>query len=186
MVGNNKMKYRYAMVVDTKKCVGCGNCVVACRTENRVPDGLNRDWVVEEVSGFFPNVFMELRSERCNHCEKPPCVDACPTGASHVKKGSNITLVQKDKCTGCKACIAACPYDVRFIMPEGYVGKCTFCDHRVEQGLDTACVSVCPTHCLYFGDLNNPLSQVSKLLRGRKYKVLAPEAGTWPMLYFLV
>ncbi|HLE10033.1 MAG: tetrathionate reductase [Bdellovibrionales bacterium RIFOXYD12_FULL_39_22] len=181
-----KQKHKYAMVIDTRKCVGCGNCVVGCKMENRVPEGLHRDWVVEEVHGTYPNISVELRSERCNHCINPPCVYACPTGASHVKSGQNITLVDRDKCTGCKACIAACPYDVRFIMPEGYVGKCTFCDHRVEQGLDPACVSVCPTHCMHFGDLNNPLSKVSKLLASRKYKLLAPEAGTGPQLYFLL
>ncbi|RME81461.1 MAG: 4Fe-4S dicluster domain-containing protein, partial [Planctomycetota bacterium] len=84
---------RYAMVIDTLKCIGCGDCVVACKTENKVPQGFCRDWIVEEVTGTFPHLHMEYRSERCNHCLNPPCVHACPTGASHVKKGTNITLV---------------------------------------------------------------------------------------------
>ncbi|RME85693.1 MAG: 4Fe-4S dicluster domain-containing protein, partial [Planctomycetota bacterium] len=134
----------------------------------------------------FPHLHMEYRSERCNHCLNPPCVHACPTGASHVKKGTNITLVYPDLCTGCKACIAACPYDARFVMPEGYVSKCTFCDHRLEEGLLPACVSVCPTHCMHFGDLNDPLSEVSQLLKRRKWKVLASEAGTKPQVYYLI
>ena len=176
---------RYVMVIDTKRCIGCGDCVVACKTENQVPEGLHRDWIVEEVSGVFPILRSEYRSERCNHCANPPCVYACPTGASFIKPGTNITLVHPEKCTGCKACIAACPYDARFLMPQGYVGKCTFCDHRVDQGLDPACVSVCPTHCMYFGDANDPDSEVSKLIRTRANKTLKPEAGTDPCIYYL-
>ncbi|MCM2322795.1 MAG: 4Fe-4S dicluster domain-containing protein [Oligoflexia bacterium] len=180
------MAKRYGMVIDTVKCIGCGDCVIACKTENKVPEGLHRDWVVEEVSGEFPTLHLEFRSERCNHCENPPCVHACPTGASYVQQGSNITLVDGGKCTGCKACVAACPYDARFIMPEGFIGKCTFCLHRVEKGEQPACVSVCPAHCMTFGDLNDPSSEVSRLLRSRKSKTLAPEAGTRPSIHYLV
>ncbi len=176
---------KYAMVIDSKVCVGCGACVVACKSENAVPEGLHRDWVVEEVSGTFPGLFMEIRSERCNHCSKSPCVEACPTGASHFKEGTNIVLVDSGKCTGCKACMAACPYNARFVMPEGYVGKCTFCNHRVEADDIPACASVCPTHAINFGNLNNPLSTVSRLLNSRKYKTLIPKAGTKPNIYYL-
>jgi len=176
---------KYAMVIDTRTCIGCGACVIACKTENEVPEGLNRDWVVEEVSGEFPNLFMELRSERCNHCSNPPCVKTCPTGASYIKKGTNIVLVNPDRCTGCKACIAACPYDARFIMPDGYISKCTFCEHRLRHGLDPACVVACPSHTIVFGDLNDPSSEVLKLLKTRKYKTLVPETGTEPNIFYL-
>lgn len=185
MKGKNKK--RYGMVIDTNTCVGCGACVVACKTENRVPEGVFRGWVMEEVSGKFPNLRMEIRSERCNHCSNAPCVTFCPTGASHVKEGSNIVLVDPKKCSGCKACIAACPYGARYVMPkEGYISKCTFCEHRVEKGIATACTLVCPTRSIVFGDLNDPLSQVSKLLKKRKHKALVPEAGTQPNIYYLV
>ena len=177
---------KYAMVIDTKLCVGCGACVVACKTENEVPEGLHRDWVVEEVTGTFPDLFMEIRSERCNHCSSAPCIQSCPTGASHNKKGSNIVKVEPGKCTGCKACMASCPYNARFVMPEGYISKCTFCDHRVEQGLDPACSTVCPAHAIHFGDLNDRNSTVSKLLRSRKYKTNIPGAGTEPNVYYLI
>jgi Fe-S-cluster-containing dehydrogenase component len=180
------MKKHYAMVIDTLTCIGCSDCVVACKTENKVPDGLHRDWVVEEVTGQFPHLSLEFRSERCNHCENPPCVYACPTGASYVYPDTNITLVKENKCTGCKACIAACPYDARFVMPEGYIGKCTFCIHRVAEGKDPACVSVCPTHCMHFGDLNDPTSEVNRLLRERRSKTLTPEAGTKPSIFYLI
>jgi Fe-S-cluster-containing dehydrogenase component len=175
---------RYAMVIDTRLCVGCMNCVVACKTENNVPDGFCRDWITESVYGEFPDVRMEIRSERCNHCGNPPCVHCCPTGASHQRAGG-IVMVTKDKCIGCKACMAACPYDARFTHPDGYVSKCTFCHHRVEQGLNPACVSVCPTHCMHFGDVDDPRSEVSALLRMRPHHALLPEAGCRPHVFYL-
>ena len=177
----------YAMVIDTRLCIGCCDCVVACKTENKVPEGLNRDWVVEATQGTYPNLKTEFRSERCNHCSHATCVYMCPTGASHHWNGTNIVLVDPNKCTGCKACIAACPYVARLIMhPGGYIDKCTFCHHRVEKGLDPACVSTCPTHCMYFGLLDDPSSNVSELLRTREYKVLAPETGNQPNVYYLI
>jgi Fe-S-cluster-containing dehydrogenase component len=99
------------MVIDTALCVGCSDCVVACKTENDVPEGFCRDWITEEARGQFPTVRLEIRSERCNHCGDAPCVSCCPTGASHVHDYGGVVLVDKDKCIGCKACVAACPYD---------------------------------------------------------------------------
>ncbi|RME50743.1 MAG: 4Fe-4S dicluster domain-containing protein [Deltaproteobacteria bacterium] len=161
------------------------DCVVACKTENDVPEGYNRDWIVEAVSGRFPDLTMEIRSERCNHCDNPPCVHCCPTGASHVNDFGNLVLVHHELCIGCKACLASCPYDARFIHPDGYADKCTFCVHRLERGEDPACVSVCPTHCMYFGDLDDPKSTVSRLLASRKHHALKEEAGTKPRIFYL-
>lgn len=176
---------RYGMVIDTLKCVGCSDCVVACQTENNVPIGYCRDWIVESVQGSYPNTTLELRSERCNHCDNAPCVRCCPTGASH-QLDNGIVLVTGNECIGCGACIESCPYDARYQHPDGYVDKCTFCHHRLEAGELPACVSVCPTKCMYFGDLDNPNSEVSKLLKNRKHKTLAPEAGTKPKIYYLI
>ena len=176
---------RYAMAIDTKKCVGCSDCVVACQTENDVPLGYCRDWVVESMNGTYPQLEMEIRSERCNHCENAPCVRCCPTGASHIVKGGIVKVTPND-CIGCAACIESCPYDARYTHPKGYVDKCTFCHHRVEAGQEPACVAVCPTKCMYFGDLDDQDSPVSRILKKRKYKVLAPEAGTKPHVYFLI
>ena len=173
------------MVIDTKKCVGCSDCVVACQTENDVPIGYCRDWITETVNGSYPSIELELRSERCNHCDNSPCVRCCPTGASHYAEGGTV-LVTKNECIGCGACIESCPYDARYQHPDGYIDKCTFCNHRVKEGLLPACVSVCPTKCMYFGDLDNSHSEVSQLLRNRKYKTLAPEAGTKPQVYYLI
>jgi Fe-S-cluster-containing dehydrogenase component len=176
---------RFGMVIDTAKCVGCMDCVVACKTENGVPEGYNRDWIVQDVTGSFPILHMEIRSERCNHCDTPPCVYCCPTGASHVHSLGGVVLVEHNMCIGCKACLASCPYDARFIHPDGYADKCTFCIHRVEKGLDPACVSVCPTRCMAFGDLDDPNSEVSKLLASRKFHSLVPDAGTRPQIFYL-
>jgi Fe-S-cluster-containing dehydrogenase component len=176
---------RFGMVIDTVRCVGCTDCVVACKTENRVPEGFCRDWIETEVAGAFPTPRLEIRSERCNHCDQPPCVTCCPTGASHVEEYGRVVLVDHERCIGCKACLAACPYDARFIHPQGYADKCTFCMHRVKQGLLPACVAVCPTRCMHFGDLDDPNSEVSRLLASRRSHTLLPEAGTGPRVHFL-
>ena len=176
---------RYAMVIDTKKCVGCCDCVVACQTENDVPIGKSRDWVKESISGKYPKLEREIRSERCNHCENSPCVRCCPTSASHYDDGG-IVMVNAADCIGCSACIQSCPYNARYTHPKGYVDKCTFCLHRVRKGEKPACVSVCPTNTMYFGDLNEPSNGLSDMLKKRKFKVLTPEAGTGPQVYFLI
>jgi len=176
----------YGMVVDTRTCVACAACVIACKTENNVAEGFSRDWIFTATSGSFPNLEMEIRSERCNHCEDAPCVSVCPTGASHYGPGGTVQVTES-KCTGCKACIAACPYDARFIDPRsGVIDKCTFCVHRVENGTPTtACQEVCPTKSIYFGDLNDPESEVSRLVRTRQAYALLPDAGTRPKHFFL-
>ncbi len=179
------MSPRYAMAVDTRRCVGCNACVIGCKTENALPEGCFRDWIAEEVHGTFPDLSMQIRSERCNHCADTPCVAACPTGASHVAEGGTV-LVTASKCTGCKACMASCPYDARSVHPDGHVDKCTFCLHRVKAGKLPACVEVCPTRTLTFGDLNDPSSAVAKLVATRRFNVLQPGAGTRPHVFFLV
>jgi Fe-S-cluster-containing dehydrogenase component len=178
------MRKRYAMAVDTRRCVACNACVIACKTENRVPNGGFRCWTVQETSGTFPDLALEVRSERCNHCADAPCVSACPTGASFVGEGGAVA-VDKRKCTGCKACIASCPYGARYVHADGHVDKCTFCLHRTEKGKAPACVETCPTRALTFGDLADPESAVAGLVRGRKVKTLRPEAGTRPQVFLL-
>jgi Fe-S-cluster-containing dehydrogenase component len=179
------LRKRYVMVMDTRRCVGCQTCVLACKAENGVPLSGFRDWIVTETKGEFPHLAMEIRSERCMHCTNAPCVTNCPTGASHYSKGGTVQ-VDRALCTGCKACIAACPYDARYVHPDGYVDKCTFCLHRVSKGKSTACVDGCPTKALAFGDLNDPSSSVARLLHERESRLLRPDEGTEPNLYFLV
>ncbi len=176
---------RYAMAIDIQRCTGCQNCIVACKTENNVPDGYHRSWIAERVYGAYPSVRIEMLSQRCNHCEIPPCVACCPTGASHIHARDGIVVIDRAKCIGCKICLTACPYGARYIHPDGYGDKCTFCLPRIEKGLDPACVSVCSTHCMHFGDLDDPESEVSRLLLTRSSHVLLPEAGTKPHVHYL-
>jgi Fe-S-cluster-containing dehydrogenase component len=111
-------------------------------------------------------------------------VTACPTGASHYEDGG-IVVVSKELCVGCKACILACPYEARYIHPDGYVEKCTFCIQRVRESKDPACTTVCPTDALTFGDLDDPNSEVSAQLRKQQFKVLKEHEDTEPRVFFL-
>ena len=175
---------RLAMAIDTRKCIGCGDCVIACQNENRIPEGYTRSWLAETVTGVYPHVQAVFRSERCNHCDNAPCVRCCPTGSSYVSDNGTV-LVDPSKCIGCAACIESCPYDARVMHPDGYADKCTFCDHLVTKGEDPACVAVCPTNCMYFGDIDDAESEISQLLKRRSKENLIPEAGTKPQIYYL-
>jgi len=108
---------RFGMVIDNRKCVGGMDCVVACKTENDVPDGHCRDWIAKRVEGRMPDLRLTITSERCNHCDRPPCVTCCPTGASHVHDYGKVVLVDHDKCIGCKACARACPRNIITMVP---------------------------------------------------------------------
>jgi Fe-S-cluster-containing dehydrogenase component len=175
---------RYGMAIDLKTCVGCAACVVSCKVENNVDMRFSRDRIVQRVSGDFPNLQLKIFSERCNHCDNPPCVSNCPTGASHVIDGG-IVMVNQSRCTGCKACVASCPYDARFVNEDGFAEKCTFCNHRVEDGMKPACVSTCPTEAMLFGDLDNPNSPISRTLTARQNRPRTPETGIGPNVFYL-
>ena len=176
---------RYAMAIDLSLCVGCAACAVACKMENEVPPGVFNLWIREREVGEYPNLVVEFRPEQCLHCENPPCVPVCPTGASY-QTTDGVVLVATETCTACGACIAACPYDARYLHPAGYVSKCTFCAHRLEKGKVPACVETCPTYCRTFGDLEDPESPVAKALKAaERVDVLRPEQGTRPKLFYL-
>jgi tetrathionate reductase subunit B len=176
---------RYAMVIDLEACVGCSACAAACVLENEVPPGHNRLWIRQRELGKFPEITVEYRPEQCLHCENPPCVPVCPTGASY-KNADGLVLINYERCIACGACMAACPYDARFMNPAGYADKCTFCEHRLEKGQEPACVETCPTGCRVFGDLDDPESAVVLALeQAGRIDVLRPELGTSPKLFYL-
>lgn len=176
---------RYAMVIDQSRCIGCMACVVACKRENDVPPEVYRTRVLEIVQGNFPDLTTEMRSELCNHCDKSPCVSICPTGASHYEEDGTVQ-VDRDKCVGCKACITACPYNVRYVNEEhGYVDKCSFCQHRLQEGKKPACVTTCVGGSRIFGDLDDPKSEVSVILRKTSHRVLKKSIGTRPNVYYI-
>ncbi|MCE5333924.1 MAG: 4Fe-4S dicluster domain-containing protein [Desulfobacteraceae bacterium] len=175
---------RYAMVIDQRRCVGCMSCIIACGAENNVPRGYYRTRVLEIVSGEFPDLGMELRPEMCNHCDKPPCVYDCPTGASH-RAGDGTVQIDRKKCIGCKSCVVACPYNARYIHPEGFADKCSFCVHRLGQGKEPACVANCIGGSRIFGDLDDPGSVVSRILGEAGGTVLLGGAGCGPRVFYI-
>lgn len=176
----------YAMVIDTRKCVGCHACSVACKAEFEVPLGVHRSWVEYVEKGEYPNVSRSFLPRLCNQCSEPGCVSVCPTGATYKRKEDGIVVVDHDICIGCKYCMQACPYDVRFINPNtGTADKCDFCLHRVEQGLVPSCVNTCQGKARVFGDLNDPESEVSKLIATNPVTVLRPEMGTKPNVFYI-
>ncbi len=180
----NKQK-RYAMVIDLRKCVGCHACSVACKSENNVPLGVWRSWVKQVERGKFPNTQRHFLPRLCNHCEHPACVEACPTKASY-QRDDGVVLVHEERCIGCKLCMAACPYDARFVHPDKkIVNKCTFCEHRVDQGVVPSCVNTCQGKARIFGDLNDPTSDVAKLVARESVQVLKPELGTEPRVFYI-
>jgi Fe-S-cluster-containing dehydrogenase component len=180
---------RYAIVLDTKKCLNCKACTVACKFENNVAvgDESYRIWVTEmPLQGTFPHLHQEFRPSQCQHCENAPCERVCPTRATY-KTPEGVVLVDYKKCILCKACMVACPYDARFVsLRQEAVDKCTMCIHRVREGREPACVETCPPKVRSFGDLNDPDSEVSRLLASREYYQLKPGKNTHPRLFYVV
>jgi len=179
-------KKQYGMVIDTRRCIGCHACTVACKSEFDVPLGVNRSWVEYTEKGNYPAVQRTFLPRLCNHCSDPPCVKVCPTGATYKREEDGVVVVDPDICIGCKYCILACPYDARFLNElTGAADKCDFCLHRVKQGLVPACVNTCVGQARIFGDINDPGSAVSQLLAENAVTVLRREMGTRPNVYYI-
>lgn len=176
---------RFGMVIDPRRCLHCGACVVACKAENHVPAGKNRNRLEEREFGAYPSVRVAMAPAQCMQCDDAPCVRVCPTGAS-FRDANGVVLINADDCIGCRYCIEACPYEARYFDEEsGTVDKCTFCEHRVARGLEPACVATCPTRTRVFGDLDDPGSDVSRLVASGRADVRLAEAGTKPKVYYL-
>jgi len=175
---------KWAKVLDQTKCIGCHACTTACKSENEVPLGVNRTYVKYVDVGTFPQARRAFQVTRCNQCEDAPCVAACPTSAMYQRE-DGIVDFDKSICIGCKACIAACPYDAIFINPEDHSAeKCNFCTHRLEVGLEPACVVVCPTEAILVGDVNDPASRVSQIVNRESVNVRRPEKETRPKVFY--
>lgn len=174
----------WGKIIDQTRCIGCHACTTACKSENRVPLSVTRTYVKYVEVGRFPNVRRAYQVNRCNQCDDPPCVRTCPTGAMFVRT-NRIVDFNKARCIGCKACIAACPYDAIFINPEDNCAeKCNFCAHRLEVGLEPACVVVCPVEAITVGNLNDPATSVSRTVQQEAVTVRRPEKGTQPKLFY--
>ncbi len=176
----------YAMVIDTRRCIGCHACSVACKAEFEVPIGMTRSWVEYVEKGEYPHVTRHFLPRLCNQCSEPQCVTVCPTGATYKRKEDGIVVVDADICIGCKYCIQACPYDARFINPRtGTADKCDFCLHRIQKGIAPACVNTCQGKARIFGNMLDPESEVAKLIETEAVTVLRPEMGTKPNVYYI-
>lgn len=200
----------WAMVIDIEKCVGCGNCVRACKTENNVPlePYYFRTWVeryhvngediehpeVDSPNGGFDGFPEKYRAgdgsrnffvpKLCNHCAHSPCVQVCPVGATFVSP-DGVVLVDKKYCLGCRYCVQACPYGCRFIDPRTQtVDKCTLCYHRITKGLLPACVETCPTVARQLGDLKDPNDPIHAFLKDHKVQVLKPQMATGSKTFY--
>lgn len=150
-----------------------------------MPIGAFRTWVKYIEKGQFPNTRRYFNVLRCNHCDNAPCIRICPVTAL-FRRPNGIVDFDPEQCIGCKACMQACPYDALYINPyTNTAEKCNFCAHRVEVGLEPACVIVCPVQAIIAGDLDNPDSHISSLLGRQEVHVRKPEQGTLPKLFYI-
>ncbi len=195
------------MVIDLKRCVGCNSCTIACRAEHGTPVGIQYQRVEKYEVGKYPAARMQFRPIPCMHCQKPACLEVCPTGATY-QRDDGLVLIDHNKCMGCRYCVLACPYEVRQSLRsiDNYFGpatvtpyekikhqdldrgtavKCDFCVARLEQGRQPACVETCPAQARYFGNLDNPESEVSRLIALYRGAVLKEELGTKPSVYYI-
>jgi tetrathionate reductase subunit B len=199
----------WGMGIDIEKCIGCGNCVRACKEENDVPrepiyfrtwverytvrgDGIEHPTVESPDGGY--NGFKDQKPaddeksffvpKLCNHCAHSPCVQVCPVGAT-FESPDGVVLVDRTYCLGCRYCVQACPYGCRYIHPERQtVDKCSLCYHRITRGLTTACCETCPTGARLLGDLKNPKDPIHAFVREHKVQVLKPQMATGSKVYY--
>ncbi|QQE77218.1 4Fe-4S dicluster domain-containing protein [Alicyclobacillus sp. SO9] len=182
---DNEAPIRWGKVINQETCIGCHACSIACKMEHDVPLSVNRTYVKQVEVGTYPEVSRQFQITRCNQCDDAPCVPICPVTAM-FKRDDGIVDFDRDVCIGCKACIAACPYDAIYINPDvGSAEKCNFCAHRIDQGLEPACVIVCPVEAIVVGNLNDPDSEVLQLISRNKAEVRKPEKGTNPKVFYV-
>ncbi|MEM7454091.1 MAG: 4Fe-4S dicluster domain-containing protein [Planctomycetota bacterium] len=180
---------KYGWFIDTRRCFGCHGCEVACKAENDVPLGnFIRQTFYKDV-GEYPKVARMFLPMACQHCEDAPCVKACPCGALHKGSGGSV-VIDYDVCCGHATCVEVCPYGAIYIDPvANQAVKCHNCYHRVDEGMDPACATTCPSDAIYFGDLNDPDSKVSRAMsdaeeRDLELVQLRGEKETRPRMWF--
>ena len=194
------MPPRWGMVIDLNDCLGCQACVAACKAEYDLPP--HKFETIEQYipfwskvytmgpNGELPDLHMYYLPVLCNHCEKPRCLESCPVGAI-TQRPDGVVFIDQETCTGCQRCHWACPYDAIF-CPErkAKASKCDFCVERIERGDEPLCVSVCLAKCRVFGDLNEPSSEVRKMLdanRERRCEIpVPPHIDIGPHVYYLL
>lgn len=184
---------RYGFAINLHRCVGCRTCTIACKMENAVADGLQRirvlnnqgTTVLDVPVGTYPDLEFAWRPVPCQHCDSPTCIDVCPVGATS-KRDDGVVAVDKGTCIGCGSCVEACPFGARQLDDTaGVVDKCEMCIHRLSNGVDTTlCQICCPNRAITVGDLDDPGSDISKIIAERETEQLYPEEGTSPNVYY--
>jgi tetrathionate reductase subunit B len=184
-------KNHYAFVIDVARCIDCRACLVACSVENNVPMDHTRIWVYDQdLQGTWPDLSRTFVPYNCMHCDHPPCIEVCVSGATYKDATSGLVLVDQEACIGCGYCVLACPYGARYIdQSRGVVDKCTACVQRLEVGLQPACVATCVGKSRLFGDLNDPTSEASLALQNAKTVTRLDyennDVDTDPNIYYL-
>jgi tetrathionate reductase subunit B len=178
-------KPRWKMALDVSRCIGCHACSVACKVENNVPLGRYRTKVYYWEHGKYPKVKRNFLPTLCMQCEDTPCMKACDSNAI-VKGDDGIVRVLPDKCDHLGACETACPYGAIGCDDNDVADKCDFCSHRLDAGMEPACVETCPAEVFFFGDANHPESAYSRFMakHGKDTKVLKPEEKTKPSVAY--
>jgi tetrathionate reductase subunit B len=180
---------RLAMAIDLDRCVGCGACVLACKSEWDVAAGERRTWVIPVgPEGSFPDrIESTFYVGLCNHCDQPSCVAACPTGATYRDEEGRV-LVDRELCIGCGYCVSACPYGARYIHPHtDVVDKCDFCQARMDAGAaQPACVQACIAEARLFGDLEDRDAAVRhRVIAEGGRRLATAEVDIGPNVYYL-
>jgi Fe-S-cluster-containing dehydrogenase component len=178
-----KASARYAMIIDTTKCVGCGACGEACTIRNSLPEEISYIHILPQ--GEVAN--RKFLPVQCQHCADPPCASACPTKATY-RREDGVVLIHEKLCVGCKYCEVACPYQARIFDEErGVADKCWLCLDYVQSGRNPACVDACVLGARLFGSPDDPNSEVAQLIASGEAKPLHPEFDTQPgILYYVL
>lgn len=213
--GHASGEHHWGMVINLDRCIGCAYCQRACNATNDVWEEQPWNLVVEEKTSTGQTFYF---TRPCLHCQDAPCVEVCPVQATYVRE-DGIVIMDYDRCIGCRYCQVACPYDARRFnwqarsdenphiptwgmaevdrRPRGVIEKCTFCVHRIDEGLSKgltpgvdleatpACVNVCPVKARIFGDLKDPNSEISKVIAENPVFVLREELGTEPSVFYI-
>lgn len=177
---------RYGLVINVKRCIGCNSCTVACKNWHQIEAGAEgRRRVVDVTIGRYPGLSKWIFPLSCMQCDEAPCIPVCPTGATFRRK-DGIVALDAAKCIGCKQCVDACPYHARYLDEKKSVADgCDLCSSRIDGGLQPYCVESCATRAMVFGDLSDPQSDASRLIRSEKGIQLSPQKGTKPKVYYI-